>query len=57
MNQTEKKTAGRKATDGAKGVKGYRVTLDQITFLYLRELGTGQLSRGIRKAARLIMKM
>jgi hypothetical protein len=43
--------AGRKATDGARGMKRVNVCLDHATIAILRAHGNGQLSAGIRCAA------
>lgn len=52
-----KQVVGRRSLDGATSLKPYRVTLDIGTWLYLKALGNGQLSLGIRKAAKIVQKL
>lgn len=45
-----RKDAGRPTQDGAEGVKSYNVTLDDKTVKKAKQVGSGNLSAGIRKA-------
>lgn len=47
---------GRRSLDGAPGLRRVNVMLDSVTVDVLRRIGGGELSLGIRRAARLIMQ-
>jgi hypothetical protein len=48
----KRKDAGRPTTDGIQGVKHYNVTLDEPTVDKAKQIGSGSLSVGIRKAVK-----
>ena len=50
-NGGARKGSGRKALDGVTGLKRVSVSLDDLSIKYLRKLGYGCLSVGIRRAA------
>ena len=56
-NGGARKGSGRKALDGATGLKRVTVSLDDLSIEYLRKVGDGCLSIGIRRAANRLIIM